>query len=192
VIEEAMIARCRAKCRVIQLKEEDDYSTPMTQRGVRGHGIAYPQGPSEIAKVLPSSIDDVMTRICVIFVGSNPLTSERLQKKAKPLTVRKEKVLNALSWLKTHNPLYKDLEINADVFDGQPDETVCPFHVQQVVPSSGIVASTSSDVPESDIADSVSTTPNSLPLLSDILNRPASAPIPFDSVVVRASQTVRI
>jgi hypothetical protein len=184
VIEEAMIARWRAKCWIIQLKEEDDYSTPITQRGVRGHVIVYPQRPSEIAKVLPPSIDDVMTPICVIFVGSNPPTSEWLKKKAKPLTVRKEKVLNALAWLKTHNPLYKDIEINASVFDGQPDETIFPFHVQHVVPSGGIVASTSSYVPESDIANSVSTTPNSLPVLSDILNPPASAPIPFDSVVV--------
>jgi hypothetical protein len=42
VIEEAMVARCRAKCWIIQLKEEDDYSTPITQRGVRGHEIVYP------------------------------------------------------------------------------------------------------------------------------------------------------
>jgi hypothetical protein len=49
VIEEAMIARCRAKCWVIQLKEEGDYSTPITQRGVRGHFIIYPQRPSDIA-----------------------------------------------------------------------------------------------------------------------------------------------
>jgi len=76
VIEEAMIARCRAKCWIIQLKEEDDYSTPMTQRGARGHVIVYPQRPSDIAKVLPPSIDDVVTPICVIFVGSNPPTKK--------------------------------------------------------------------------------------------------------------------
>jgi hypothetical protein len=93
VIEEAIIARCRAKCWIIQPKGEDDYSTPITQRGsgVRGHVIVYPQQSSAIAKILPPFIDEVITPICVIFVGSNPPTTEWLQKKAKPLTVRKER-----------------------------------------------------------------------------------------------------
>ncbi|KAJ6457647.1 hypothetical protein C8R45DRAFT_758726, partial [Mycena sanguinolenta] len=142
-----MIARCRAKCWIIQLKEEDDNSTPITQRGVRGHVIVYPQRPSDIAKVLPPSIDEVITPICVIFVGSNPPTKEWLQKKAKPLTVRKEKVMAALDWLKSHNPLYKDVEINRHVFDGQPEETILPFHVQHILPSAGINATTSSYCP---------------------------------------------
>jgi hypothetical protein len=106
MIVEAMIARCRAKCWIIQLKEEDDYSTPITQRGVRGHVIVYPQKPSVIAKVLPPSIEEVIAPICVLFVGSTRPSSEWLQKKAKPLTVRKEKVLKALAWLQAHNPLY--------------------------------------------------------------------------------------
>ncbi|KAJ6557446.1 hypothetical protein B0H19DRAFT_946605 [Mycena capillaripes] len=175
-----MIARCRAKCWIIQLKEEDDYSTPITQRGVRGHVIVYPQRPSAVAKVLPPSTDEVITPVCVIFVGSNPPTSEWLQKKAKPLTVRKEKVLKALAWLKKHNPLYKDIEINAGVFDGQPDEAILPFHVQHILPSGGTQASTSSYVPESD-ANNASA---SHPVLSDILHPPTIAPISFDSVVV--------
>ncbi|KAJ7913818.1 hypothetical protein B0H13DRAFT_1450640, partial [Mycena leptocephala] len=120
VIEEAMIARCRVKCWIIQLEEEDDYSTPITQRGVRGHVIIYPQRPPDIAKVLPPSIQEVVTPICVIFVGFNSPTKEWLQKKAKPMTVRKEKVMAALDWLKLHNPLYKDVEINRHVCDGQP------------------------------------------------------------------------
>ncbi|KAJ7125919.1 hypothetical protein C8R44DRAFT_593527, partial [Mycena epipterygia] len=139
-----MIARCRAKCWIIQSKEEDDYSTPITQRGVRGHVIVYPQRPSAIAKVLPPSIEEIITPICVIFVGSKPPTTEWLQKKAKPLTVPKEKVLNALAWLQAHNPLYKDVEINPRVFDGQPDEAILPFHVQHVISSGGVEAAISS------------------------------------------------
>ncbi|KAJ6522570.1 hypothetical protein B0H19DRAFT_872834, partial [Mycena capillaripes] len=167
-----MIARCRAKCWIIQLKEEGDYSTPITQRGVRGHIIVYPQRPSDIAKVLPPSIDEIVTPICVIFVGSNPPTQEWLQKKAKPLTVRKEKVMAALNWLKTHNPLYKDVEINQHVFDGQPNEAILPFHVQHILPSTGVASATSSY-------------PTAIePNLSTIMNPPTSNPIPFESVVV--------
>ncbi|KAJ6557440.1 hypothetical protein B0H19DRAFT_872942, partial [Mycena capillaripes] len=163
-----MIARCRAKCWIIQLKEKGDYSTPITQCGVRGHVIVYPQRPSDIAKVLPPSIDEIVTPICVIFVGSNPPTQEWLQKKAKPLTVRKEKVMAALSWLKTHNPLYKDVEINHHVFDGQPDEAILPFHA-----------------PKCSDADDLNNEPTAVdPNLSTIMNPPNSNPIPFESVVV--------
>lgn len=43
IVEEAMIAKCRATCWVIQLKEENaGYSAaPNTQRGLRGHVIVY-------------------------------------------------------------------------------------------------------------------------------------------------------
>ncbi|KAJ7899657.1 hypothetical protein B0H13DRAFT_1446995, partial [Mycena leptocephala] len=99
VILEAMTARCRDKCWIIQLKEDDDFSTPITQRGVRGHVIVYPQRPSDIAKILPPSIEEVVTMICIIFVGTNRPTEEWLQKKAKPLTMRKEKVMATVDWL---------------------------------------------------------------------------------------------
>ncbi|KAJ7681093.1 hypothetical protein B0H17DRAFT_901493, partial [Mycena rosella] len=177
-----MIARCRAKCWIIQLKEEDDYSIPTTHRRVRGHVIVYPQKPSAIAKVLPPSIDEVITPICVIFVGSTPPTTEWLQKKAKPMIVRKEKVMAALAWLKSHNPLYKDIEINPRVFDGQPEETIFPFHIQHDIPSNGIDASTSSYIPDGNSAPPADT--SSSPVLSDILNPPTAAPIPFESVMV--------
>ena len=44
---EAMIARCRSKCWVIQLKaESEDIFVQSTQRGMRGHIIVYPHHPS--------------------------------------------------------------------------------------------------------------------------------------------------
>jgi len=100
-IEEAMIARCRAKCWIVQLKEESQSVVMLeTQRGVHGYIIIYPQRPSEIARVLPPSINDLLTPICVLFVGANPPTLEWLHEKAKPLCVRHEKVCSALKWLK--------------------------------------------------------------------------------------------
>ncbi|KAJ6549448.1 hypothetical protein DFH09DRAFT_1320193 [Mycena vulgaris] len=101
LVEEAMIALCRAKCWIIQLRnDQSDTSLNITQRGVRGHIIVYPQRPSAIAKTLPPSVEDIITPICVIFVGSSPPTPEWLKTKASPSIVRKERVLNALSWLK--------------------------------------------------------------------------------------------
>ncbi|KAJ6537511.1 hypothetical protein DFH09DRAFT_1090868 [Mycena vulgaris] len=49
VVEEAMIALCRAKCWIIQLRDQDPHMST-TQHGVRGHIIGYPQRPSDIAQ----------------------------------------------------------------------------------------------------------------------------------------------
>jgi hypothetical protein len=138
VVEEAMIAKCRAKCWVIQLKEENSgLLVSNSQRGVKGHIIIYPQRPSAIASILPPSLEEVSTPICVIFVGSSPPTHDWLQKKAKPLVVRREKVRHALLWLKTHNPHYKDVIINDTVLNSLPSEYTLPVHVEHVRPSDG-------------------------------------------------------
>ena len=138
-IEEAMIARCRAKCWIVQLKEESQTVVmPETQRGVCGHIIIYPQRPSEIARVLPPSINDLLTPICVLFVGANPPTLEWLREKAKPLCVRREKVRNALKWLKENNPLYIDIEINNDLLDTLDENHILPYHIEHIVPSNTV------------------------------------------------------
>ena len=106
-----------------------------SQRGVKGHIIVYPQRPSTIATILPPPLEEVSTPICVIFVGSSPPTDEWLQKKAKPLAVRREKVQSALLWLKRHNPHYKDVLINESVLNSLPPEYTLPVHVEHVLSS---------------------------------------------------------
>ncbi|KAJ7020414.1 hypothetical protein C8F04DRAFT_884572, partial [Mycena alexandri] len=172
-----MIALCRAKCWIIQLREDNGSEDflPFAQRGVRGHVIVYPQKPSSIAKTLPPSIADVTTPICVVFVGSNPPTAEWLKEKATPLIVRKERVLDALTWLKRHNTLYRDVLIDATELSRLPEETILPFHIQHVLPNAGIDVTTSDYVPGS--------AQPTVPDLADILHPPSSQ-IPFQSVVV--------
>ncbi|KAJ7018836.1 hypothetical protein C8F04DRAFT_976606, partial [Mycena alexandri] len=171
-----MIALCRAKCWIIQLREEgSDSSVPFAQRGVRGHIIVYPQKPSAIAKTLPPSISDVTTPICVVFVGSKPPTAEWLKEKASPLIVRKERVLNALAWLQIHNHLYHEVLIDKSELEKLPDEAILPFHIQHVIPNTGIDVTTSDYAPGS--------SQPVVPDLSEILQPPPSN-IPFQSVVV--------
>ncbi|KAJ7645050.1 hypothetical protein DFH06DRAFT_897293, partial [Mycena polygramma] len=169
-----MIALCRAKCWIIQLRD-DHSSNIMAQRGIRGHVIVYPQRPSAIAQTLPPSIDDIITPICVIFVGAKAPTAEWLRTKATPLIVRKERVQKALAWLKIHNHLYKDVAINNAVLDELPAETILPVHIEHIVPDAAMESTVSDYVPTVDI----STAPD----LSEIL-RPPSSDIPFSSVVV--------
>ena len=94
VVEEAMIACCRLKCWVVQLKDDGDpeLAVPGAQCGMKGHIIIYPQRPSKISSMLLPSIADISTPICVIFVGSSPLSDEWLRKKARPLVVQQERV----------------------------------------------------------------------------------------------------
>ncbi|KAJ6460668.1 hypothetical protein C8R47DRAFT_921804, partial [Mycena vitilis] len=178
-----MIALCRAKCWIIQLRDDDlssESSVPITQRGVRGHIIIYPQRPSAIARSLPPSLSDVITPICVIFVGSVSPSAEWLKTKAKPLTVRKERVLNALAWLKVHNHLYRDVVIDRDVLLDQPDEFIPPFHIQHVIPNTGIDSTTSTYVPGSSAPPDIPVVPN----LQDLLRPLPTTDAQFQSVVV--------
>lgn len=136
MVEESLIARARAKSWIVKLQEtEGGFALPTVQRGLKGHTIIYPQRPGKLATVLPPPVEDVLTFICVIFVGSSKLTSEWLRTKAKPLVVRREKVYKALQWLKDNNPLYKDVSISTENLDLLPEENILPYHVEHVPPN---------------------------------------------------------
>ncbi|KAL1689115.1 hypothetical protein GGG16DRAFT_126716 [Schizophyllum commune] len=132
-----MIARCRSKCWILQLKEENqDIVLPTTQRGMKGHIIIYPQRPSEVAKLLPPALEDIQSPICVLFIGSTLPTAEWLRKHAKPLTVRPGKVRAALRWLKANNKLYEDIVINEQVLESMDSpEHILNVHIECVPPS---------------------------------------------------------
>ena len=134
VVEEALIARCRAKSCIIQLRESMDGVVPNAQRAMRGHIIIFPQQPEYVLDLLPPPLDEVATYICVVFVGSHAPTSQWLRQHARPLLVRRERVLRALKWLQTHNRYYKDIRLNMDVLNSLEDEGILPVHID-VVPS---------------------------------------------------------
>ena len=69
-IEESMIALCRAKCWIVQLSEQDsDLTSLQNQQGFHSNIIIYPQQSQKIASMLLPSIEEVISPICVIFVG---------------------------------------------------------------------------------------------------------------------------
>ncbi|KAF8426797.1 hypothetical protein L210DRAFT_3307660, partial [Boletus edulis BED1] len=130
-----MIARCRAKMCVVQLHSDDDRCRANTQRGLRGHVIVYPQEPEHAIDILPPPIDEILNMICVIFVGSSAPSCEWLKKHARPLLVRRQRVISALAWLRLHNPYYKDTRVNDSVCSSLPVEDVLPVHIEVVAPS---------------------------------------------------------
>ncbi|KAG2368150.1 hypothetical protein BDR07DRAFT_1448480 [Suillus spraguei] len=131
-----MIACCRAKCWIVQLKEENqDLQLSTNQCGIKGHIIVYPQCLQGIANVLPPLVADIITPLCIIFVGLCPLSRAWLEEKAKPLIARREKVQAALVWLKKHNRLYKDITIDFDVLNSMDEKMLMPFHVNHILPN---------------------------------------------------------
>jgi hypothetical protein len=117
-------------------------------------------------------MEEMTTPICVIFVGSSPPSSDWLQKKAKPLVVRREKVRAALVWLKDHNPLYKDITINHSMLDGFDDHQILPVHVEHVLPSITDDILTSRydpSLPLESTTSCPSETPNSIPFQNVVI-----------------------
>ena len=97
LVEEILVARCRAKMSIVKLQDHrDDVELPTVQRGIKGHIIVFPQHPERISDIMPPTIDDVVTPISILFCGSAPPTSKWLKENARPLVVRREVVLKAL------------------------------------------------------------------------------------------------
>ena len=93
MVEEMLVARCRAKQCIVKLQDHrTDVSLPSSQRGFKGHVIIYPQKVDELSNVLPPPIDDVVHPICVMFIGPLPPSQSWLKDKAYPLVVRREVV----------------------------------------------------------------------------------------------------
>ena len=136
IIEQSVIARCRAKCYIVKLKEEGtQLELPTSQCGFRGHIIVYPQDPSAIMQKLPPAMDEIIAPICVLFVGSKVPDEQWLKEHAKPLVIRPAKIRKALIWLRDHNRLYKDIEIDEKVLQDMDDCCVPPYNIEVIPPN---------------------------------------------------------
>ena len=112
--------------------KSDSTCLPNSQCSLKGHTIVYPQQPQGLIRILPLSVPDICTPICIIFVGSHKPSHEWLKTKAKPLIVCRERVHKALEWLQSHNPLYADIEIDYPTLQTFPEEEVLPYHIEHL------------------------------------------------------------
>ena len=87
------------------------------QRGYSGHCIHLPQNVKELATSLPRYPKDLAVIIVKVKGRDNTL---------KDVTVRKQKVHNALVWLINNNPHYSELTINEDALNSLPENGVPP------------------------------------------------------------------
>ena len=108
-IEEMLIARALPIMRV--------YIKPGGQRGYSGHCINLPQNVKELATSLPRYPKDLAVIIVKVKGRDNTF---------RDVTVRKEKVHNALIWLMNNNSHYSELTINEDALNSLPVNGVPP------------------------------------------------------------------
>ncbi|CAB4010472.1 Hypothetical predicted protein, partial [Paramuricea clavata] len=93
------------------------YIKPGGQRGYSGHCINLPQNVKELAMSLPRYPKD----LAVIIVKA-----KGRENTFRDVTVRKQKVQNALVWLINNNPHYSELLINEDALNSLPENGVPP------------------------------------------------------------------
>ena len=156
MVEESLIVHARAKSWIVKLHETESGKTlPTAQRTLKGHTIIYPQEPEKLSTVLPPPVEDAVTFICVVFVGSTRVTSEWLRTEAKLLVVRHEKVYAALKWLKANNPLYRDVEIALKNLETYPVNNVLPYQIEHVEPDEAQETLTSryDNAPDAEVLD---------------------------------------
>ncbi|KIO27201.1 hypothetical protein M407DRAFT_35682, partial [Tulasnella calospora MUT 4182] len=93
------------------------------QMGYRGNVSTYRLDPSEIAsfvgsKRLPHGPEVLASTIAVTFVGPRNRPERCMQGLFR---VRRHRVLAALLWLKEHNPLYENVDIDEAALGQLPD-----------------------------------------------------------------------
>ena len=103
-IEEMLIARVLPITHV--------YLKPGGQRGYSGHCINLPQNVLSIAYSLPRYPKDLSVVIVSMKGKDNNF---------KHVTVRRQKVADAISWLIDNNQHYKDVSVNLDSLNKLPD-----------------------------------------------------------------------
>lgn len=118
--EEKLISLYRHNSCIIKL-QSPFHSATTAQTALKGNCITFLQNLSGIATNLPLALDDLCETLKVIFVGPQP--PKRLQLK-RVLTVRKKKVTEALYWLKKHNTLYRDINIDPLNIEKLPEDDV--------------------------------------------------------------------
>jgi hypothetical protein len=139
-LEEQCIAHARCTCCTIKLN-----TGPTGQYASHGNVCIFPQEPRVLPTILPPPINSLYDEIAVIFVSSNEstITAESLSK--SPLLVCRTCILNALQWLKIHNPLCYDVSINADHLAEYPEHGIIPnFPTQQLFNAQTAIAEGSS------------------------------------------------
>ncbi|XP_020915212.2 uncharacterized protein LOC110252718 [Exaiptasia diaphana] len=127
-LEEMLVARALPIMRV--------YIKPGGQRGYSGHCINLPQNVKELALSLPRYPKDLSVIIVKVKGRDNTF---------KDVSVRKQKVYDALLWLTNNNPHYSDVEIDEHALNALPINGV-PVDLLTVESDEAIISDNNAEV----------------------------------------------
>ncbi|THV08121.1 hypothetical protein K435DRAFT_555761, partial [Dendrothele bispora CBS 962.96] len=121
-MEELVIARAHAtKC--VKTKSKNDKPKAPPQQGTASNVCFHPHEIRNVATKLPRPFDTLYDEIAVIFVtNNNSISAEAFE--GMPFLVRRQKILQALIWLKANNRYYHDIIIDMEALSGYPDSEV--------------------------------------------------------------------
>ena len=128
--EQRLIAVYRHNSCIVKLQSHFQ-STVAAQSAIKGNCISFPQDVINIAATLPLKLEDLCESLQIVFIGCHVPQRNQLK---HFLTVRKEKISNALRWLKSNNPLYRSIEISQSLIDKLPEDDVpeCLWTTMQI------------------------------------------------------------
>ena len=119
------------------------------QRGYKGHVLNLSQDIQSLLDTLPQNVSDLPILI---------LRREGANESYSDFTVRKQKVLTALQWLKENNPFYKSIIIDHTMIDQLPENGVpdgllqhhAPLEIAETVAVEELDESMQESIPHSD------------------------------------------
>ena len=118
--EQKLISLYRHNSCIIKL--HSPWHSPSTaQSALKGNCITFPQNVSNIATSLPLSPNDLCSSIKIIFIGSSKPSRYHLR---KILTVRRQRILDALTWLKQNNMLYAHVSLDKHIIAALPENDI--------------------------------------------------------------------
>lgn len=121
--EQKLISLYRHNSCIIKL-HSPWHSPDTAQPALKGNCITFPQNLSNIATSLPLSPNDLSTSIKIVFIGSSMPSRQHLR---KILTVRRQRILDALIWLKENNALYSYISLDQHIIADLPDDDIPKF-----------------------------------------------------------------
>jgi hypothetical protein len=144
------------------------------------NAIAFPVPVVKIYHSLPPPIEELDEVLAIMFIGSTALTDEKM--KRTPMTVRRNKVANALEWLKLNHADYRDLEISKENLEQYPLNGV-PVYVdfRQVSENADPTAKLPTEMSVNDNESSIATEDGECPFVvngltgTEYLNMPLKA-----------------
>ncbi len=111
--EEAAIARAHPVTSILKLRPNRGFNLA-AYYAIKGHIVLLPQNPSSFLSLLPSPEIALHDLICIIWYGKRRPTDYDLRHFVQ---VRRQKILDTLTWLQEHNLLHWDIIINHDMLE---------------------------------------------------------------------------